>query len=155
MHTHERIIFKLNFHNTDENSCRVEMEGPLDNWGLTEVDAGGYLLQCDKNNWGIKGLGYFWYLVGRVFTIGLVDQGSIPGQVIPKTQKMVLDAALLNTQYCQLWIESKGKQSREKSSTLTLHISLVAIEKGAIGSPSTTVDNFTYYYQCWCGYFTT
>ena len=25
------------------------------------------------------------------------DWGSIPGQVIPKTQKMVLDAALLNT----------------------------------------------------------
>ena len=32
-------------------------------------------------------------------------RGSIRGRVIPKTQKMVLDAALLNTQHYQ-WIES-------------------------------------------------
>ena len=36
-------------------------------------------------------------LMSRVFTNGLGDWGSIPGRVIPKTQKMVLDAALLNT----------------------------------------------------------
>ena len=35
----------------------------------------------------------------RVFAIGPGDQGSIPGQVIPKTQKMVLDASFLNTQH--------------------------------------------------------
>ena len=35
--------------------------------------------------------------MSRVFTNGLGDWGSIPAQVIPKTQKMVLDAALLNT----------------------------------------------------------
>ena len=33
-----------------------------------------------------------------MFTNGSGDWDSIPGQVIPKTQKMVLDAALLNTQ---------------------------------------------------------
>ena len=33
-------------------------------------------------------------LMSRVFTKGPGDQGSIPGRVIPKTQKMVLDAAL-------------------------------------------------------------
>ena len=39
-------------------------------------------------------------LVDRVFANGPVDQGSISGWVIPKTQKnMVLDTALLNTQY--------------------------------------------------------
>ena len=42
--------------------------------------------------------------------------------VIPKTQKMVLDAILLNT---------------------PLHLGVVAIEKGAFGSPSTAVANFT------------
>ena len=37
-------------------------------------------------------------LISRVFANGLGDQGSIPGRVIPtKTQKMVLDPALLNT----------------------------------------------------------
>ena len=29
----------------------------------------------------------------RVFTNGTGDMGSIPGQVIPKTQRMVLDAS--------------------------------------------------------------
>ena len=33
----------------------------------------------------------------RVFANGPGDLGSIPGQVIPKTQKMVLDTSLLNT----------------------------------------------------------
>ena len=31
-----------------------------------------------------------------MFTNGPRDRGSIPGRVIPKTQKMVLDAALLS-----------------------------------------------------------
>ena len=35
-------------------------------------------------------------LVGRVLPNGLGDLGSIPGHVIPKTQKMVLDTPLLN-----------------------------------------------------------
>ena len=34
-----------------------------------------------------------------VFANGLGDLGSIPGRVIPKTQKMVFDAPLLNAQY--------------------------------------------------------
>ena len=42
----------------------------------------------------------------RVFTNDPGDQGSIPGQVIPKTQKMALDASLLNTQHKKA-IESK------------------------------------------------
>ncbi len=36
-------------------------------------------------------------LMSRMFANGPGDWGSIPGQVIPKTQKMVLDAALLST----------------------------------------------------------
>ena len=35
----------------------------------------------------------------REFTSRPGDQGSIPGRVIPKTQKMLLDASFLNTQY--------------------------------------------------------
>ena len=44
------------------------------------------------------------------------DLGSIPGCVIPKTQKMVLDAALLNTQHYKVRIKAKVEQSRERSS---------------------------------------
>ena len=52
-------------------------------------------------------------LVVRVFANGLGDLGSIPGRVIPKTQKMVLDASLLNTQHYKVRIKGKVKQSRE------------------------------------------
>ena len=43
----------------------------------------------------------------RVFVTGLEDLGSIPGQVIPKTLKMVLDASLLNTQHYMIHIKGK------------------------------------------------
>ena len=46
-------------------------------------------------------------IVGRVFTNGPGDQGSIPGQVVPKTQKMLIGASLLNTLHYKVWIKSK------------------------------------------------
>ena len=54
----------------------------------------------------------------RVFANGPGDLGSILGQVIPKTQKMVLDATLLDTQHYKVKIKGKVEQSRERSSTL-------------------------------------
>ena len=57
-------------------------------------------------------------LMSRVFANGPVDRGSIPGRVIPKTQKMVLDSALLNTQHHKVRIKGKVEQSREWSSAL-------------------------------------
>ena len=33
----------------------------------------------------------------RVFANGPEDRGLIPGRIVPKTQKMVIDGALLNT----------------------------------------------------------
>ena len=56
--------------------------------------------------------------MSRVFANGSGDQGSIPGRVIPKTQKTILDASLLNTQYYKLWIEGKAEQSTEMSHAL-------------------------------------
>ena len=52
----------------------------------------------------------------RVFVNGLGDLGSIPGRVITKTQKMVLDASLLHTQQYKVGIKDKVEQSRERSS---------------------------------------
>ena len=49
----------------------------------------------------------------RVFANGPGDLGSIPGRVIPKTQKMVLDASLLSTQHYKVRIKGKVKQSRK------------------------------------------
>ena len=54
----------------------------------------------------------------RVFANGPGDLGSIPGRVIPKTQKMVLDAILLYTQHYKVRIKGKVEQSKEKSSAL-------------------------------------
>ena len=48
-----------------------------------------------------------------MFANGPGDLGSIPGRVIPKTQKMVLDASLLNTQHYKVRIKGKVEQSRE------------------------------------------
>ena len=57
-------------------------------------------------------------LMSRVFANGPGDRGSILGRVIPKTRKMVLDAALLSTQHYKVRIKSKVEQSRERSSAL-------------------------------------
>ena len=51
-----------------------------------------------------------------VFTNGPGNLGSIPGRVIPKTQKIVLDATLLNTQHYKVRIKGIVEQSRERSS---------------------------------------
>ena len=48
-----------------------------------------------------------------MFANGSGDLGSIPGRVKPKTQKMVLDASLLNTQHYKVRIKGKVEQSRE------------------------------------------
>ena len=54
-----------------------------------------------------------------VFANGLGYQGSVPGRVIPKTQKIVLDVALLNTQHYKVRIKGKVEQSRELKSALS------------------------------------
>ena len=48
-----------------------------------------------------------------MFANGPGDLGSIPGRVIPKTQKLVLDASLLNTQHYKVRIKGKVELSRE------------------------------------------
>ena len=42
--------------------------------------------------------------MSRVFANGPGDRDPIPGRVIPKTQKMLLDAALLNIQHYKVQI---------------------------------------------------
>ena len=54
-------------------------------------------LVFEMKNWSKSHLCNFIGLVGRVFANSPGDQGSIPGRVIPKTLKMILDTSLLNT----------------------------------------------------------
>ena len=57
-------------------------------------------------------------LVGKVFTNDPEDLSWIPGHVIPKTLKMVLDTSSLNTQQYKVRIKGQVYQSRERSSAL-------------------------------------
>ena len=57
-------------------------------------------------------------LMTWVFANGRGDRGSFPDWVIPKTQKMVLDAALRYTQHYKVHIKGKVEQSREWSSDI-------------------------------------
>ena len=52
-------------------------------------------------------------LMSRVVINGPGEQSSITGRVIPKTQKMVLEVALLNTQHYKVRIKGKVEQSKE------------------------------------------
>ena len=56
--------------------------------------------------------------VGRVFANGPGHLGSIPGRVIPKILKMVLDTSLHNTQQYKVRIKGKVEQPRERSRAL-------------------------------------
>ena len=63
---------------------------------------------------------------------------------IPKTQKMVLDADLLNTQEYEVRIKGKVEQSREWRSDFSFHLGVLVTEKEAFSSPSTEIANFIY-----------
>ena len=54
-----------------------------------------------------------------VFANSPGDLGSIPGQVIPKTFKMLLENSLLNTQQYKVFITGKVEQFRERSTALS------------------------------------
>ena len=72
-----------------------------------------YLLSIVKF-YGLKNKAVYYWLIGlvsRVFVNGMGDLGSIPGCVIPKTIKMILDTSLLNTQQYKIRIEGKVEQS--------------------------------------------
>ena len=57
-------------------------------------------------------------LMDRVFANGPGGLGSITGRVIPKTRKMVLDTALLNTQQYKVRIKGKVEQATKRRSAL-------------------------------------
>ena len=54
-------------------------------------------------------------LMSKTFTNGPGYRRSIPGRVIPKTQKMVLNAAYLNTQDYKVRINGKMEQASQWS----------------------------------------
>ena len=57
-------------------------------------------------------------LISRVFANGPEDRVSIPGLVIPKTQKITLGANLFYPRHYKVRIKGKLERSREWGSTL-------------------------------------
>ena len=91
--------------------------------------------------------------VVRVFANGPGDLGSIPGRVIPKTLKMVLDTTLLNTQHYKVRFKGKVEQSWEWSSAPTPWCS--SYRKGSLRvtlvyGPPTLLYIYIYIYICVC-----
>ena len=83
-----------------------------------ETYAKGCLLQCFLRFVIVFIIFFSHCPVGRVFANGPGDLGSIPGHIIPKILKMVLDASLLNTQQYKVRIKIKVEQYRERGSAL-------------------------------------
>ena len=105
--------------------CLVSYPGHSLGWGLfIQLQRYSRCSSCWKGKLLVT-LGYgrqlYLFIIGlmsRVFSGSLGDQGSIPGRVIPETQKTVLDAAFLNTQHHKVMIKGKVEQSREWCSAL-------------------------------------
>ena len=73
--------------------------------------------------------------MSRLFANSPRDRGSIPGRVIPKTQKMVLDATIHSTQDYKVSIKSKVDQSTEKSSSLSFILVYLLLKREPSGHP--------------------
>ena len=74
-----------------------------------------------------------------MFANGPGDLGSIPGLVIPKTQKMLLDAALLNTH------KGKVEHSWEWSSTLSYTSVEKLLKRKSLSDPRLRLPTSTIY----------
>ena len=79
------------------------------------------------------------------------DWGSIQSWVMPKTQKMILDANLLNTQHYKVRIKGQSGTILGMELHPSLDLGVVALEKRACRSPSTYVVKLTYLFNmiCW------
>ena len=87
----------------------------------------------------------------RVFGNGPEGRDSITGRVMANTKKNGTWSPLCSTQHYKIGIKGKVEQCREKNCALPLQFVVVAIEKGAFGSPLTTVVNLTNIYMYVCG----
>ena len=75
----------------------------------------------------------------------MVRETGVQSQVelYQRLKKIVLDAALVNTQYYKVWTKGKVEQFREWSNAFP------NASVGNFGSPSSTVENFIYLLILW------
>ena len=84
------------------------------------------------------------------------DMSSIPGRVIPKTLKMVLDASLLNTQQYKVRIKGKLEQSKVRRSAFLYTSVLWLLKREPSGRLRLRSPNLHTYkwcnHPCMCAY---
>ena len=87
---------------------------------LRQLDPSCHLLRVNLVSYSARNIGHLMRiqfanrligLVGRVFANDPGGLGSIPGRVIPKTLKMVLDTSLLNSRQYKVRIKGKVDQT--------------------------------------------
>ena len=83
----------------------------------------------------------------KVLANGPENQDSIPGRVIPKTQKMIFDASLHNTQHCKVRIKGKVEQSQEWRSTLPYTSVLKLLKREPLSHPQLRSSTYIYEYK--------
>ena len=83
----------------------------------------------------------------RVFANGPGNRGSIPGWVIPKTQKWYLMPPCLTLSTIRWGLRVKWSNPGNGVAP-SLHLCVVAVEKGAFGSTSTKVPNLQLVKKC-------
>ena len=83
----------------------------------------------------------------RVFANDPEDLGSIPGRVMPKTQKMVLYATLLNTQYYKVRVKwsNPGKGVAPSPTPRCSSYRKVSLRVNHDYSITTKISNFKMY----------
>ena len=85
----------------------------------------------------------------RVFANGPEDRGSIASRVITKTQKIILDSSLLNTQQYKVWMKVKVEQSRERSSVLPYTSVQWLLKRKLSGRPRLRLSTYFLYISLW------
>ena len=89
------MVLDTSIHNTQRYKvCRIEWSNLGNGVALSLLYFG--VVAVEKGAFGLP---------STTIANGVGHQGSIPGWVIPKTQKIVLGAAFLNTQHYKVWIK--------------------------------------------------
>ena len=75
-------------------------------------------LHCTNKKWLLEISNYMLSMLMFMSSVFPNGPGSIPGRIIPKTLKLVLNTALLNTQHYKVRIKGRVEQTRKWSRAL-------------------------------------
>ena len=83
-------------------------------------------------------------LLGRGFSNGPIDRGSISDRVIPKTWEILLDISLLNTHRYKVRIKCRMERSKVRSSALPNISAYLLMKREPFGRPRPRSPTFLF-----------